>query len=112
MNASERIRFITDIANQLSSEEWDVVDLTLRQFDLPWTDDWQGEKRAYIVEMIQEATEEQLIGLAEHLNITNHVPKTLPEHTPINSTIVRDILIHKGDAGKFLPSGIDIKNYI
>ncbi len=37
---------------------------------------------------------------------------TLPEHTPINSTIVRDILIHKGDADKFLPSGIDIKNYI
>ena len=37
---------------------------------------------------------------------------TLPEHTPINSTIVRDILRHKGDADKFLPSGIDIKNYI
>ncbi len=37
---------------------------------------------------------------------------TLPEHTPINSTIVRDILMHKGDAYKFLPSGIDIKNYI
>ena len=37
---------------------------------------------------------------------------TLPEHTPINSTIIRDILFHKGDARKFLPQGIDIKNYL
>ena len=37
---------------------------------------------------------------------------TLPEHTPINSTIVRDILIHDGNAEKFLPSSINIKNYI
>lgn len=36
---------------------------------------------------------------------------TSPEHTPINSTIVRDILINKGDATKFLPKNIDIKKY-
>ena len=40
--------------------------------DLPWIDHWQGEKRAYVVEMIQEAKDDQLINLAEHLNITNH----------------------------------------
>ncbi len=37
---------------------------------------------------------------------------TAPEYTPVNSTIVRDILIHGGDASKFLPQGINIKNYI
>lgn len=37
---------------------------------------------------------------------------TAPEFTPVNSTIVREILIHKGDAGKFLPAGIDISKYI
>lgn len=37
---------------------------------------------------------------------------TAPEYTPVNSTIVRDILIHGGDAGKFLPKGVDIKKYI
>jgi pantetheine-phosphate adenylyltransferase len=36
---------------------------------------------------------------------------TSPEHTPINSTIVRDIIINKGDASKFLPKAINIKNY-
>ena len=31
---------------------------------------------------------------------------TQPEHTPVNSSIVRDILKHGGDAGKFLPEKI------
>lgn len=34
---------------------------------------------------------------------------TAPEHTPISSTIVRDILRHGGDASEFLPKGIKIK---
>ena len=31
---------------------------------------------------------------------------TTPEHTPVNSTIVRDILRHGGDASLFLPARI------
>jgi pantetheine-phosphate adenylyltransferase len=37
---------------------------------------------------------------------------TLPEHTPITSTIVRDIIRFKGDASKFLPKKIDLKKYL
>jgi pantetheine-phosphate adenylyltransferase len=37
---------------------------------------------------------------------------TSPEHTPVNSTIVRDILINNGDASKFLPKAINIKKYM
>jgi pantetheine-phosphate adenylyltransferase len=37
---------------------------------------------------------------------------TAPEHTPVNSTIVRDILINKGDASKFLPKAININKYL
>ncbi len=37
---------------------------------------------------------------------------TLPEHTPITSTIVRDILKHGGDASKFLPYKIDKEDLI
>ncbi len=36
---------------------------------------------------------------------------TVPEHTPINSTIVRDIIRSGGDASKFVPSSIDLKDY-
>jgi pantetheine-phosphate adenylyltransferase len=33
---------------------------------------------------------------------------TTPEHTPVNSSIVRDILKHGGDASQFLPNSIKI----
>ena len=37
---------------------------------------------------------------------------TTPEHTAINSTIVRDVIRNGGDASAFIPEGIDIKNYM
>lgn len=37
---------------------------------------------------------------------------TTPEHTPVNSTIVRDIIRNGGDPSQFIPGGIDIKNYL
>jgi len=36
---------------------------------------------------------------------------TVPEHSFINSTIVRDIIKSGGDASKFVPSAINIKDY-
>lgn len=33
---------------------------------------------------------------------------TTPEYTPINSTIVREIIKYKGDVSKFVPEGINI----
>ena len=36
---------------------------------------------------------------------------TTPEHTPINSTIIRYIIRNGGDASLFLPGGVDIKSY-
>jgi pantetheine-phosphate adenylyltransferase len=36
---------------------------------------------------------------------------TMPEHTPINSTIVRDIILHGGDASEFLPAALNMKEF-
>ncbi|MGA2406814.1 MAG: pantetheine-phosphate adenylyltransferase [Bacteroidales bacterium] len=36
---------------------------------------------------------------------------TVPEHSFINSTIVRDIIKNGGDASKFVPSAINLKDY-
>ncbi len=36
---------------------------------------------------------------------------TLPEHTPINATIIRDIVFHGGDASMFLPAGLDMNEF-
>ncbi len=37
---------------------------------------------------------------------------TSTEHTPINSTIVRDIIVNGGDASIFVPSSIKISDYL
>lgn len=37
---------------------------------------------------------------------------TTPEHTPVNSTIIREIIANGGDASQFLPEGIQIKDYL
>jgi pantetheine-phosphate adenylyltransferase len=37
---------------------------------------------------------------------------TLPEHTPVNSSVVRDILNHNGDISIFIPKNLDIKKYL
>lgn len=36
---------------------------------------------------------------------------TAPEHSYINSSIVRDIIINGGDASKFVPAAINLKDY-
>jgi len=36
---------------------------------------------------------------------------TMPEHTPINSSIVRDIIRHGGDASMFLPSSLNMSEF-
>ena len=36
---------------------------------------------------------------------------TAPEHSYINSSIVRDIIINGGDASKFVPAEINLKDY-
>ncbi|MCD4793353.1 MAG: pantetheine-phosphate adenylyltransferase [Bacteroidales bacterium] len=37
---------------------------------------------------------------------------TEAEHTPVSSTILREILKHKGDVCKFIPKCIDLKKYL
>jgi pantetheine-phosphate adenylyltransferase len=36
---------------------------------------------------------------------------TVPEHSFINSTIVRDIIRNGGDASKFVPSAVNLRDY-
>ena len=36
---------------------------------------------------------------------------TIPEHTPINSTIIRDIIQHGGDPSRFLPDCLNMEEF-
>lgn len=37
---------------------------------------------------------------------------TSPEHTPVNSTIIREIIRNSGDVSLFIPKGIRINDYL
>jgi pantetheine-phosphate adenylyltransferase len=37
---------------------------------------------------------------------------TEAEHTPISSTVLREILKHNGDISRFIPKNINIKEYL
>lgn len=73
MNPSERIKHIKEISKELSKEEWSLVDLTLKQFDLPWSDQWGGDKENYVIEMCSSASDEALLDLAKHLGVASQL---------------------------------------
>jgi hypothetical protein len=80
LTASQRVKIITAIAPLLSAEEWSVIDLTLRQFKLPTSDDWDGNtKDSYVAQMVSGADDDSLIELAAHLGV---------ESTPRSSSIM------------------------
>jgi len=56
-----------EIATRLSSEDWPFIDVTLKQFSLSLSDEWSGTKDAYILHMVEEAADQVLIDLAQHV---------------------------------------------
>jgi hypothetical protein len=74
MTPSERITCIRGIASALGDEEWGLIDLTLKQFELPWTNSWgSSDKKAYIVDMIGEAYDDKLLALGKHLGVESEL---------------------------------------
>lgn len=55
-----------EISQRLGGEYWPLIDTTLRQFGLPTTDEWQGQPAAYVLRMIDGASDYALIDLARH----------------------------------------------
>ena len=68
LTPSDRIHLIKEIGHRLGTAEWALIDLTLRQFDLPWDNTWGGNNRsAYIMRMIEEGDDDVLLALGRHL---------------------------------------------
>lgn len=80
MTPSQRIHHIRSIAAELSKEEWPLIDLTLKQFELPWSNAWEGgDKAAYVIDMISGANDAALLDLAKHLGTASELePITNP----------------------------------
>ncbi|MFA5871540.1 MAG: toll/interleukin-1 receptor domain-containing protein [Parcubacteria group bacterium] len=71
LDPSNRIKIISTISARLGEENWSLIDLTLSQFGLPTTEDWNGagDRSQYIIAMLSNAPDDKLIGLASHVGI-------------------------------------------
>ena len=68
LTPSDRIHLIKEIGHRLGTAEWALIDLTLRQFDLPTGHNWSGNKlSAYVMKMIEEGDDDVLLALGRHL---------------------------------------------
>jgi len=56
-----------EVAKRLGAEEWPLIDVTLKQFSLPWSDTWEGSKESYVLNMIEDAPDQSLADLASHV---------------------------------------------
>jgi hypothetical protein len=67
LTASQRVTLMKEISVRFSAENWALIDATLKQFLLPWTDEWRGTSDAYVLRMVEGADDETLTELAQHV---------------------------------------------
>ncbi len=100
----KRVEWIKDVF-------WDRPEISVKKYE-GLTVEFAAEVRAgYILRGLRTAADFEYERAIAQVNkamtgIDSVFLLTQPEHTPVNSSIVRDILKHGGDAGKFLPEKI------
>ena len=81
LTPSQRITLMREVSTRLAAEEWPLIDVTLKQFSLPWSNEWEGTKEAYVLHMIDEAPDQALIDLALHVGFrSNNPPNPVSNH--------------------------------
>jgi hypothetical protein len=76
LTPSQRVTSIKEIANRLSGESWALIDLTLKQFNLPISNSWSGDTSSYVMRMIEDAPDKTVIELSQHLGLNFNVSRT------------------------------------
>jgi hypothetical protein len=67
LTPSQRLSLLKEISARLSGESFSLIDVTLRQFSLPWTEQWNGSQGDYVLSMLEAAPDQSLIDLAQHV---------------------------------------------
>lgn len=104
-----------ETAQRLRNESWALIDLTLKQFGLPVDNSYNGDNSTYILQMINQASDEVLIELAQHLGFVLESP-TASYIEPafwrkgMFRLFISHLAVHRKWAGEFqtalLPYGI------
>lgn len=69
MRPGERIKLIREISERMNQEDFTMIDLILREFALPTSDMWNGDKIGYVIQMVNGAADETLKELAGYFGI-------------------------------------------
>jgi hypothetical protein len=67
LTPSQRVTLMREIASRLYEESLTLIDVTLVQFGLPTSDEWNGNWYGYVLKMIEKASDSVLVDLAQHV---------------------------------------------
>jgi hypothetical protein len=94
LTPSERITLKKEIASRLNPEDYPLIDATLKEFDLPTSNEWGGEKYDYLLHAIQDGSDQPLIDLAAHVGFVFAAP--------VSSSLIEPAFWQKGMLRIFL----------
>jgi hypothetical protein len=78
LSRAQRITGLKEIAWRLRGDEWHIIDVTLKQFGLPTSNNAHGGQEPYILAMVEDASDGDLIELAEYLGFQLEGTAELP----------------------------------
>src|SRR3954447_26400865 len=67
MRASERVKLIGQICQKLQKIPYSERDMILRQFGVPWSENWNGDVSSYCLRHVEQGNDATLVELYEHL---------------------------------------------
>jgi TIR domain len=111
LSRSKRIHLMREIAARLGTEDYSLIDVTLRQFSLPVSDEWSESKSAYVLRMIEGADDDSLVELAQHVGSN---AEALPQgidppfwRKGMFRLFVSHLATHKVSAGKLQEAALE-----
>jgi pantetheine-phosphate adenylyltransferase len=117
-NALKKNYFSLDTRKEMIREVFrDEPRVTVEHYEGLTVDFCKRSKAAYLLRGLRTAADFEFERAIAQVNkamapdIESVFLLTAPEHSPINSTIIRDIIRSGGDASIFIPKAISIKDF-
>jgi len=101
LTPSQRVTLMKAISARLGAESWPLIDVTLKQFSLPQQNEWNGDSDPYVLAMIQAASDQKLIDLAQHVGYQFEQPPLRVEPPFWQKGMLRLFLTHLATERKF-----------
>src|SRR5271166_3409102 len=118
-NENKKVFFSLDTRLSMIKEVFKEIDkIEVDQFNGLTIDFCKQVQARYILRGLRTSADFEYeraiaqVNKAMYAEIESVFMLTLPEHTSINSSIVREILRYGGDVSQFIPHTINIKKYL